>query len=154
MLIKLRPEPWTIQPSGSYNQNALIRKATNEFVSFCIDNGMLNVRCDVEIVSSSKIGMRLASPFTVIFFQTIFNISHLLTIAFSAKNMCNKKKFSSLLGGRRGGGNAPTRVTAKKIGHPCDIARANSSNIALKLRSVVKSATKIAPTHCHKNESV
>ena len=60
--------------------------------------------------------MRLASPIIVIFFQTIFNMSHLLTLAFSAKNMCNKKKkFSSFLGGGGAGGNAPTRVTAKKI---------------------------------------
>ena len=40
VLITLRPEPWAVQPYGSYNQNALIRKATNEFVSFSIDNGL------------------------------------------------------------------------------------------------------------------
>ena len=50
---------------------------------------IFDVRCDVEIVSSSKIGTRLASPFTGIFFQTIFNMSHLRTLAFSAKDMCN-----------------------------------------------------------------
>ena len=49
--------------------------------------------------------MRLASPFIVIFSQTIFNMSRLRTLAFSAKNMCNKKKkFSSFLGGGGGAG--------------------------------------------------
>ena len=46
--------------------------------------------------------MRLASPIIVIFFQTIFNMSHLLTLAFSAKNMCNKEKVLFFFG--RGGG--------------------------------------------------
>ena len=46
--------------------------------------------------------MRLASPFIVIFFQTTFNISHLLTLAFSAKNMCSKKKILFFFG-RKGG---------------------------------------------------
>ena len=45
--------------------------------------------------------MRLASPIIVIFFQTIFNMSHLLSIAFSAKNMCNKEKVLFFFG--RGG---------------------------------------------------
>ena len=56
---------------------------------------------------------RLASPFTVIFFQTIFNMSHLRTLAFSAKEMCNN--CISLLFWEGDGGNPPTRVTAKKI---------------------------------------
>ena len=45
--------------------------------------------------------MRLASPIIVIFFQTIFSMSHLLTLAFSAKNMCNKEKVLFFFG--RGG---------------------------------------------------
>ena len=94
--------------------------------------------------------MRLASPLVVIFFQTIFNMSHLLTLAFSAKNISNEKKFSSFLGGRVGGTHQLELQQRKS--ETCDIAKANSSNIALKLRPVVKSATKIASSHCHKNE--